>query len=424
MNKKTNYVPVGPLTDDNIYIERDADYEIVNLIKKMEYITVIEPRQQGKTSLVRRLIRSSSLAEWRFVYADISTLDLSSEAGWYRTLCKRILNDLQTLPGKKNIRISQSNIEWRDFLYEIAGRAFQAGIKLIIILDEIGAAKFENNSLFFSSLREIYTTRQVQIDCDLKNLSFILVGSYNPHELIHDSNQSPFNISQRVSLADFSLEQTHLLLIKKGWAKDRAEILAERIYHWVSGHPYLTQYLCGHLEINSAKEDVDSAVDQLIRNETHNLSHIVKAIDGRDDLRSYLVRILKKEKIPYAPNHDPMHETLGLIGLVCSDSNGQCVIRNRVYEILVSDITMDRRSVKEHFKEKQPILIKVLAKIFVAFPRVLGRAVLDFFNREKASDSTAVFGGYLILVVIALILLNLLDLDILIGIWRFFVPAQ
>jgi len=50
----------GPLLysppDCDVYIERDADKEAHLLIQRMEYITLIEPRQQGKTSLINHAL--------------------------------------------------------------------------------------------------------------------------------------------------------------------------------------------------------------------------------------------------------------------------------------------------------------------------------------------------------------------------------
>jgi hypothetical protein len=44
------------LADSPAYIERDADNKARHHLRQMDYITLVEPRQQGKTSLINRFI--------------------------------------------------------------------------------------------------------------------------------------------------------------------------------------------------------------------------------------------------------------------------------------------------------------------------------------------------------------------------------
>jgi hypothetical protein len=43
------------LADSPVYIERKVDHEALAHLRNMAYLLVIEPRQQGKTSLLARL---------------------------------------------------------------------------------------------------------------------------------------------------------------------------------------------------------------------------------------------------------------------------------------------------------------------------------------------------------------------------------
>jgi hypothetical protein len=87
----------GALTDGHtdIYIERQADREVLSHLRMMEYLLVIEPRQQGKTSLINHLMCCPRLRDFTFVYIDVTSPNRSTESSWYKTLCPRIVNQLR-----------------------------------------------------------------------------------------------------------------------------------------------------------------------------------------------------------------------------------------------------------------------------------------------------------------------------------------
>jgi hypothetical protein len=336
MNTKNNYTPVGPLTDETLYIERKADSELFHFVHAMEYVTIVEPRQQGKTSLIRHLMTASPLPEWSFVYIDISTLDTRSEHGWYQTLCRRISIELKMLldvsPG-----IPQNSFEWRDFLSNIAIHARQAGKKIVIVLDEIGGAKFDDNTSFFKTLREVYISRQFSTNSEFQNLTFILVGSFNPQDLIQDPAISPFNIAQQVHLADFTVDQVRELMMKRGWKEEKARISSQSIYYWTSGQPYLSQLLCTYLSSDASPSNVDNAIEKLRREDTNNLPHLIARLETNSEMKGYVRKIWAGEAVPFYPEI-PLQRQLLLSGWIKIDEKGFCAIRNRIYERIISEL--------------------------------------------------------------------------------------
>jgi hypothetical protein len=338
MNTINSYIPMGPLTDETLYIERQADSELVQYVRTMEYVTIVEPRQQGKTSLVRHLVTTFSQSEWMFVYIDVSTLDASSERGWYQTLCRRISKNLTSLSFEAPLDTPQDSSGWLDFLSEITIQARHIGKKIVIILDEIGGAKFDNNILFFTTIREIYNTRQVQIDSEFKNLTFLLVGSFEPADLMQDPAISPFNIAHQVHVADFTLQQVQELMIKRGWAKEQTENLFERIHYWTGGQPYLTQLLCTYLNEKTLPDDIDRAVNKLYREDSNNLPHIICWLEANGEMKEYARKILDGEIIQFFPSLVFIQRQLFLSGWIKADENGFCSIRNHIYGQILVDL--------------------------------------------------------------------------------------
>jgi hypothetical protein len=75
-----------------------------------------------------------------------------------------------------------------------------------------------------------------------------------------------------------------------------------------------------------------------------------------------------------------------------------------------------------------PLLSKILKALFVSFPYYFGRLILDIFGRDKASDSTAMILGYLLIIVVVSILFGVVNLTFLLelfdNIWRYFNPVS
>jgi len=78
----------GPLPSDSpVYISRKADQDLALHLSRMDYATLIEPRQSGKTSLINHLTGRFSRG-YAFAYRDLMA-DKSrgdSEADWYMSL--------------------------------------------------------------------------------------------------------------------------------------------------------------------------------------------------------------------------------------------------------------------------------------------------------------------------------------------------
>lgn len=327
----------GALTDEQaeIYIERQADYEVLIYLRTMKYIQIIEPRQQGKTSFVNHLIYLARSNDMVVAYVDTSTIDHSTEANCYHSLCHRILDQWgELIPLAQRPAIPTNGMGWRDFLYDLAAYAYARQLRILIVLDEIGALRVPNATMFFSVLREIYNSRKTQVQ--FKNLTFLLTGAFRPRDLIDDDSISPFNIAQRLRLPDFTASQVHELVAKGGWPEKQARSVSERIHYWTDGHPYLTQLLCSHLGPEATPADVDQGVERLRREDLNNLPPLLKALDKDAELREYVDSIHAGKKIKFYPQENRRQAKLDLLGLLKADGDGYCSVRNRIYDSFLS----------------------------------------------------------------------------------------
>jgi hypothetical protein len=214
--------------------------------------------------------------------------------------------------------------------------AMQCNQRIVIVLDEIGAVSFSAATGFFSVLRDIYNSRQAEVE--FRQISFLLAGAFHPRDLIADDKISPFNIAQRIRLTDFSLEEVKSLARKGDWPETQANLLAQSIHDWVDGQPYLTQLLCSYLEPNATSADVDAAVERLRRDDENHLPPILKQLLADERLNEYVVRIRAGEQIKFYPTQNPRQAKLELLGVIKADRDGNCMIRNRLCELALQEV--------------------------------------------------------------------------------------
>jgi hypothetical protein len=332
------YKTGGPLLsispDVDGYIEREADTQARNHLRQMDYITLIEPRQQGKTSLAYRLMGDFADQGCTFAYADLTTTDRSDEPTWYASIYSWLLSQIPSLVSNDELSTPINGHTWLHFLRNLAERAEKAHTNLIIVLDEVGATPRDWSTDFFSSIRSIYVQRQ-GFPC-LHHLSFIIAGAFNPRLLIRDPNISNFNVDQRVEIPDFSLEQVRQSVARLGLSARQTTSVAKRVYYWTDGQPYLTQCLCRALAERMAPrtpQGVNQAVERLRRSDRHHLARVVEDLRREPKAaQQYIHRILNGHQTIFVPAEHPTQAQLALIGIIKEGSDGQCVIRNRIYE--------------------------------------------------------------------------------------------
>lgn len=333
----------GALTnaDRGVYIGRRADSEILEHLVRMDYVLVVEPRQQGKTSLINRVREYPSVADYLFVYLDLTTLDTESEAEWYKSLYSRVGIQLAEKALTVTGAYTKNGAGWRGYLRALAEVVSSGNRRIAIILDEVGAVPQRFSTGFFSVLRDLYNSRQIEEV--LKSLTFVLVGAFHPRDLITDERVSPFNVARRVRLLDFDVEQitelTRQLIqtVEFGPGVDAGDIAA-RICWWCGGQPYIVQWLCDFISKQATpitSQDVDRGVDIFRREDGNHLPSIVARLRGDKDLQGYLRRIMDGARIGFFPGENPIQAALELLGVLKEGSARECVIRNRIVVLVL-----------------------------------------------------------------------------------------
>jgi len=215
------------------------------------------------------------------------------------------------------------------------------------------------------------------------------------------------------------------VILKKGGntALVNADMEDKRIYIWINGN-------------ESTRRDFLSA----IRAEFESIHKTIVKIEAR-------------EKVP-VPNHpdvvvDYEHllnlERLGEITFIPEGLQERVNVRNLLNGISPETERLTRiNQIHDESKplapipmsvqppvslsKKKSLLLRILSSIFISFPRIIGRVLLDVFGRDKAADSTAILLGYGMIIFVVLVIWGLVDLNAMvawfIGWWRFFFPVK
>ena len=106
-------------------------------------------------------------------------------------------------------------------------------------------------------MRELYNQRNLKDQ--YKNITFVLIGAFDPKELIKDKNISPFNIAIPIEIDDFNINQVSDL-VKLKWPDNKVINIAQNIFSWTNGQPFLTQLICEHLPLEANPKNIENYV--------------------------------------------------------------------------------------------------------------------------------------------------------------------
>ena len=346
-----------------VYIERSSDDELLQLIQNnMSYVTIIGPRQTGKTSLIHRLFAKLADLQYLTVYVNFRNLSQENESAWYQSIFEQFSEQLARY-GLEIQKFPYSAEGWRKYLEYLAEILMRDAKLLIIAFDELRNIKETSGewiASFFELLREVFNLRE--ISPQYRQITFLLAGTFSPQDLIQDSNISPFNIAYWVHLPDFTLSQVSKLVSFLALSGSQTTQIAERIFHWTTGQPYLTQLVCLFLmsEKDFSVNGVDTQIQAVLEEENTHFSRIIESLKENPELTTYLQSTISGKKTRYIPSVHKFQNQLTLLGVLRADSDGFCAIRNRMYEIPLQEFLTGLPSewsqifdmLAEHFSEE------------------------------------------------------------------------
>ncbi len=316
--------------DSPLYIKRQADRELQTFLLAMNYVRVIEPRHQGKTSLLHSVPILMG-AQYVTVYVNARHLNNTDETNWYKSFYKQLVSpNVGFLPEDQIVTFPANKDGWHDLIVCLAKKSQENGRRLIVIFDDLHEIRMNWHDGFFAVLRGIYDSRSSARDY-LNNLTFVFAGTFNHLALMDQETLSPFVVAQDVYLTDFTLDQTYQLATYLGLGEKQTEVVAHHIHLWTDGQPYLTHKLCSHLA--KGQDFSITAIDKLATKSATDHNLIVPMFAKLRKFPQFNERakeIAADTETLFQPDESdqmPLH----LLGLIKGDEQGFCQIRNRLY---------------------------------------------------------------------------------------------
>ncbi len=207
-------------------------------------------------------------------------------------------------------------------------------------MDEINDVPQEIASSLFPTLKNFYQSGQLWSNNYKKIIFVISVGS-ELLKLIEE--QYPIkSICKLFDLHDFSYQQVLELANNfncQEFPPQRANKIAEYVYKWCSGHPYLTQDLYSLIEESTdckscSDERIPGVIERLVHerlisvnnaNVTHLLNYLTNSTQF---VRDAIFKILDNQPL----KKSIQHRDLVALGILKFSEDRHLVIRNKIYE--------------------------------------------------------------------------------------------
>lgn len=365
-------------SESPLYVERAADDELFNHLRRGDLCYVINARQMGKSSLMIRTERRLAEEGVACAIIDLQGKDKSSsEDDWYNDLIDEVATQLQIYNNaayrewrqENRLAVTSPANRLRSFLENTINEYITS--PLVIFIDEIDMLRglsFDTDN--FLKLIRSFHQRQAH-DKQFRRLTFCFLGLASPYQLIRDRSHVAFNIGYSIELEGLSLPHANALLSGlEGKVADPPGIL-NAVLTWTGGQPFLMQKLLKEVSdhtdtISDANKTVtEIATKKIIHNwpSNDNPPHLRPMLDRllgsgknkRDeiqrkrDLLKLLSRVYDQAGVP-EDSEDEAQRELRLTGLIVS-RNGQLRIFNPIYAHVFS-----REWVEHAQKELPPVL--------------------------------------------------------------------
>ena len=380
------YVTGGAIPlDSDAYTARRFEDDAFHELAAGNWIALLAPRQQGKTSALIRLRVRLEEEGLRCALVDLQAYGADGTyvafLAWLSEQIGRELGESPEPPtrGEEDLEV------WLDAtLGEIPN--------LVIILDEASAVPAAHQRRFFSQLRALYNRRaRDSVDAVSRRLQVAFAGTFRPEELI-DTPNSPFNVSQDILADDLSREDAQDLAERL--TGEHAREYADRAYELVGGQPFLLQTLLAAADRgrNAAEraERFEHAVDTLRHGRNNHVAFLFQLVRRDEALAGILRRLLENpDGIPYHSG-DADHDFAQVSGIAIV-RGGQLQIRNELYRELATNVFFaegERGDAAENH-DVPPAGVDVL---LVTATLTESRAIRDAFLGDVERPAPRMFG--------------------------------
>lgn len=346
--------------------------QIKAMVDAGEYFTINRARQYGKTTVLKAL---ANFLKEEYVVASLdfqkmSYANFENEQAFVMAFSGELIDNLDALPD--NIRQSLEAFAEGTAgnptllsLFRVINRwCMQSEKGIVLMIDEVDSAT--NNQVFLDFLSQL---RGSYINRDNKPTfqAVILTGVYDVRNIRrkllsgeeHKTN-SPWNVAADF-LVDMSFSVRDIAGMLDEYENDcktgmDIENIADLIYDYTSGYPYLVSRICKLLDERIAgtpnypdkkcawtKAGVTEAVKILLTEKNTLFESLVEKLNSYSELRNLIYALLFNGKtFPYNPLNQTI-EIAEMLGFI-KNSSGNAVVSNRVFETVLYNLFLSEEA--------------------------------------------------------------------------------
>lgn len=331
-------------------------------VDREKYFVINRGRQYGKTTTLLALTRYLK-ADYIVAFLDfqrIGTAEFENETAFSAAFARLFIRSLhkagvngEGLPESLECFDGEAgNMTLMELFHRLSDFCAVSVKPIVLMIDEVDSAS--NNQVFvdfLALLRSYYITKK-EIPIfhavilagvyDIKNLK----RKIRPEEE-HQYN-SPWNIAAKFDIAmEFSAEQIAGML--QEYENDHRTgmdvcVIAEEIYGYTSGYPYLVSCICKILDESLDLQGVDSepagnwsvrgieeAVKAILREKTPIFESMIRQMREYPGIRDILYAVLfQGKRISYNPDNQAI-DLAHMFGYIV-DRDGTVQVANRIFE--------------------------------------------------------------------------------------------
>ena len=324
-------------------------YDIKKLVEKEKYFIINRPRQYGKTTTLLAL--ENNLKDKYLVisisFEGIGNVVFSTEREFCRKFIELIEINLEysnPILNKKLLDLSKNVDDFVSLSRTISSFIKEIDKEVILIIDEVD--KSSDNQIFLDflgMLRNKYLDREKGRGVTFK--SVILAGVYDIKNLKlklrpdeERKYNSPWNLAFPFNV-DMSLHKDGIKNMLDEYALDKklsfnTSKVAEFIYFYTSGYPFLVSRLCQIIDENLGaswtEENMIMAVKLLLDENNTLFDDLVKNIENNKELREYMFNLIMNGSGNRFNLLNPIIN-LGVMFGYFKNENNTVVISNRIF---------------------------------------------------------------------------------------------
>ena len=248
----------------------------------------------------------------------------------------------------------------------LSGLCRTAEKPMVLIIDEVDSAS--NNQVFIDFLAQL---RRYYLDRDISPTfqSVILAGVYDIKNLKlkirpDDEHQynSPWNIAAEFNV-EMDLASTQIRDMLEEYESDHrtgmdTAAVAEEIYQYTSGYPYLVSAICkilderlpengGYADKKNiwSKEGIAEAVAEILKAKIPLFDSMIRQLDSYPELKDVLEQILYEgQRLSFSLGIKSV--SLGTMFGFLKEKDGQIVVANRIFEMYLLNLFTSEESIR------------------------------------------------------------------------------